>query len=282
MKLFIVILTGLSGSGKTVALRALEDCGFFCTDNLPPPLIDDFIKTSTESGVSTIAIGIDIREKKFLSGIQDTLRNLKEVYSPEIVFIEAEKDTLIRRFKETRRPHPLGVHYDFDIIKAIDGEASILRPLRDLADRVIDTTAYSPHHLRDTITSIFCDAQRKKMNIVLTSFGYKFGVPRNADLIFDVRFIANPHFIPALRELTGLDKPVEDFISDDTNSGIFLDKVKEMFEFLIPLYIKEGKAYLNICIGCTGGRHRSVNIVEELSDYMNTFPVNVKVIHRDL
>lgn len=282
MKLSIVILTGLSGAGKTVALRALEDCGYFCTDNLPPQLINEFITLSASSGNRSIAIGIDIREKGFLSGIENTIGDLKSKYNIEIIFLETEKSVIIRRFKETRRPHPLIKLFDTDIDKSIEGEISILAPLREISDMVFDTTPYSPHQLRDFIRSIYCGPLQDKLNVVLTSFGFKFGVPQFADIVFDVRFLANPHFVPELKDLTGKEKPVKNFVMNDSNSSEILRRIKDMMRFLIPLYVREGKVSLNICIGCTGGKHRSVVIIEELIDLFKSFPVNLDIVHREL
>ncbi|MGW8272206.1 MAG: RNase adapter RapZ, partial [Thermodesulfovibrionales bacterium] len=211
MKPRVIILTGLSGSGKTVALRAFEDCGYFCTDNLPPALIDEFIKISAAEGLNSIAIGVDIREKTFLAGIDSTISRLKSTYNFETVFLEAEIETLLRRFKETRRPHPLAGRGG-DIRESIRSESSALQPLRDLSDRIVDTTSLSPHQLRDTIRTMFCSVRHDKMHVIITSFGYKFGIPSNADLVFDVRFLPNPHFVTELRELTGTDRPVKEFV----------------------------------------------------------------------
>jgi UPF0042 nucleotide-binding protein len=282
VNLSIIILTGLSGAGKTVALRALEDCGYFCTDNLPPQLINDFINITASTDIRSIAIGIDIREKGFLNEIDNIIETLKERQNIEIVFLESERDVIIRRFKETRRPHPLSKLYGYDIEKAFESEISILSPLRNMADRVIDTSPFSPHQLRDMIKSIFGGSEADKLNVILTSFGFKFGVPQSADLIFDVRFLPNPHFVSELRALTGTDKAVLDYVKKDGNSEVFISKIKDTMDFLIPLYIKEGKSSLNICIGCTGGRHRSVAVIEELKDHFSNYPVNLETVHREL
>ncbi len=282
MNLSIIILTGLSGAGKTVVLRALEDCGYFCTDNLPPQLINDFINITSSTDIRSIAIGIDIREKGFLNGIDNIIENLKKRQNIEIVFLESERDVIIRRFKETRRPHPLCKQYGYDIEKAFESEISILSPLRKMADRVIDTSPFSPHQLRDMIKSIYGGSDADKLNVVLTSFGFKFGVPQSADLVFDVRFLPNPHFVSELRDLTGTDKAVLDYVKKDGNSEVFIAKIKDIMDFLIPLYIKEGKSSLNICIGCTGGRHRSVSVIEELKDHFSHYPVNLETVHREL
>jgi UPF0042 nucleotide-binding protein len=282
VSLSIIILTGLSGAGKTVALRALEDCGYFCTDNLPPQLINDFIDITSSKDIRMIAIGIDIREKGFLSEIGGIIANLKKRQHIEIVFLESERDVIVRRFKETRRPHPLGKQHGFDIEKSFENEITILAPLRDLADRVIDTSPFTPHQLRDMIKSIYGGPEADRLNVILTSFGFKFGVPQSADLVFDVRFLPNPHFVPELKDLTGMDNKVLDYVKKDGTSDIFIDKVKEVMDFLIPLYIKEGKSSLNICIGCTGGRHRSVAIIEELKAHFDHYPIHLETVHREL
>ncbi|GBD99858.1 glmZ(sRNA)-inactivating NTPase [bacterium BMS3Abin07] len=282
MKLYIIILTGLSGAGKSVALRALEDSGYFCTDNLPSILIKEFISTSFSYGNRRIAIGINIRKRKHLQETENIIISLKNNYNLDVVFLETEKDTLLRRFKETRRPHPLGDLLGIDIGKAIENEITLLAPIRDISDRVIDTTSFSPHQLRDLVRSVYGSQHRDKMNVILTSFGFKFGVPQFADLVFDVRFLPNPHFVPELRDLTGKDISVKNYIFSNSISTVFLEKIEELMNFLIPHYIKEGKAFLNICIGCTGGKHRSVAIVEELGDYFSRIPVNIDVAHREL
>lgn len=276
----IVIITGLSGSGKTIALRALEDLGFFCVDNLPVTLIKSFASIiSQDSDIQKIGIGIDIREKGFLSEITEVLNRLRKHFHTEILFLEAEEDILLRRFKETRRPHPLGENIE----KAIQIEKERLSPLRENADRIVDTSSFTPHQLRQFITSIFITKKlRKAMTVVLISFGFKFGHPQNADLLFDVRFLPNPNFIPELKKLKGTDKSVANFVLKKPEAKLFMEKIKELMDFLIPLYIKEGKSYLTVGIGCTGGNHRSPAIVEKLKKHLKKHPVDIHVVHRDL
>ncbi|NWF52833.1 MAG: RNase adapter RapZ [Nitrospirae bacterium] len=280
MKPTIVIITGLSGSGKTIALRALEDAGFFCVDNLPLALIESFASIiSKSSDLQKIGICIDIREKGFLSEIIGVLNKLKNQYHTEILFLEAEEDVLIRRFKETRRPHPLGE----DVGKAIQIEKERLSPLSDNADRIIDTSSFTPHQLRQFITSLYLTQKTKKaMTVVLMSFGFKFGPPQNADLLFDVRFLPNPNFIPDLKKLKGTDKRISNFIFKKPEAKLFMEKVKGLMNFLIPLYINEGKSSLTVGIGCTGGNHRSPAIVEKLENYLKKHPIEIHVVHRDL
>jgi RNase adapter protein RapZ len=276
----IVIITGLSGSGKTVALRALEDAGFFCVDNLPMVLIDSFASEIWKnSGIKKIGIGIDIREKGFLSDIDSVLHLLKKKYRTEILFLEAEQDVLLRRFKETRRPHPL----EGNIEDAIKTERERLNVLRAAADRIIDTSSFTPHQLRRFITGFYSkETGRKAMTVVLISFGFKFGAPQNIDLLFDVRFLPNPHFIPELEPLTGTDKKVADFVLKNKTTKAYINKIKSLIHFLIPHYRKEGRSYLTIGIGCTGGKHRSPAIVEKLRDSLKKHPVDLHIVHRDL
>jgi len=276
----IVIITGLSGSGKTIALRALEDSDFFCVDNLPVALIESFVSIiSRDTDIRKIGIGIDIREKGFLSEILGVLKNLRNQYHTEILFLEAEEDVLLRRFKETRRPHPLGGNIE----KAIQIEKERLSLLSENADRIIDTSSFTPHQLRQFITSLYkIQKTRTAMTVVLISFGFKFGAPQNADLLFDVRFMPNPNFVPKLKKLKGTDKRISDFVCKKPEAKLFLEKVKDLMDFLIPLYIKEGKSYLTVGVGCTGGNHRSPAIVEKLKIYLKRHPIDLHIVHRDL
>jgi UPF0042 nucleotide-binding protein len=280
VKPVIVIITGLSGSGKTVALRALEDSDFFCVDNLPVVLIDSFASiVSKNRDIKKIGIGIDIREKGFLSEMVGVLKKLKNKYHMEVLFLEAEKDVLVRRFKETRRPHPLGG----SIEEAIHIEKERLSPLRDAADRIIDTSSFTPHQLRGLIVSFYrMQMDEKAMTVVLISFGFKFGAPQNVDLLFDARFLPNPNFVPGLKPLRGTDKKVSDYVFKDGTAKTYVNKIKELMDFLIPLYMKEGRPYLTIGIGCTGGNHRSPAIIEKLRGHIEKYPIDLSVVHRDI
>jgi RNase adapter protein RapZ len=281
MKPTIVIITGLAGSGKSVALRALEDIGFYCVDNLPLPLVEPLTDMITGSN-QHIGIGIDIREKEFLYTFEPVLMSLRGKYMEEVIFLEAEKDALMRRYKETRRPHPL-VSGGVSIEEAIDTEKTMLLPLRREADRIIDTSSYTPHQLRTMIISLFRTTMPSgTMAVTLISFGYKFGLPQNIDLLFDVRFIPNPHFIPELRDLRGTDEEVRDFVVENPLTLEFLDRTAGLINFLIPQYLREGKAYLIVGIGCTGGRHRSPAVVEKIASLIKGHPVGITVIHRDM
>lgn len=276
----IVIITGLSGSGKTVALRALEDSDFYCVDNLPIALIDSFVsEVSKDREIKKIGIGIDIREKGFLSDVNSVLKILRDKYRTEILFLEAERDVLIRRFKETRRPHPLG----WNIEEAIQTEKGRLAPLREAADRIVDTSSFTPHQLRQFITSLYkIQTGKKAMTVVLISFGFKLGTPQNIDLLFDARFLPNPNFVPELKLMKGTDKAVSDYVFKSRTAKSYVKKIKEFIDFLIPLYIKEGRSYLTIGIGCTGGNHRSPAIVEKLKGYIKKHPIDLSIVHRDL
>ncbi len=276
----VVIITGLSGSGKTVGLRAVEDLNFFCVDNLPVSLIGSLVtKTARAARGRNIAIGIDIREQEFLSGIHRVLGSLRKKHRVEVLFLDAETDVLIRRFKETRRPHPLGGGLD----EAIEKERKSLAPLKREADRVIDTSSLSPHQLRRLITSLYLPkGSIHGMAVTLTSFGFKYGAPQNIDLLFDVRFLPNPHFIAGLRQLTGRDRKVVDFIFSHGETKEFMKKTLGLIRFLLPLYQKEGRSYLSIAVGCTGGRHRSPAIVEKIGTALKKEPIDLQIIHRDI
>jgi RNase adapter protein RapZ len=280
LKPLIVIITGISGSGKTVALRALEDSGFFCADNLPIAIIDSFVSIVTRNvEIKKIGIGIDIREKGFLSGINKVLKKLRNKSRVQIIFLEAENDVLVRRFKETRRPHPLSG----DIEEAIKIEKEQLSILKKASDRIIDTSSFTPHQLREFIFSLYrIKTGKKAITIILISFGFKYGAPQNTDLLFDTRFLPNPNFIPDLKSLRGTDKRVSDYVFKHRKSKEFMNRLSDFLDFLIPLYIKEGRPYLTIGIGCTGGNHRSPAIAEKLYNNLKKHPVDLNIIHRDI
>jgi UPF0042 nucleotide-binding protein len=278
--LLIVILTGLSGSGKSIALRAFEDSGFFCVDNMPSSLIRKLVDLiSTTPSTSKIAVGIDIRERKFLSDFSETVSALRKRHKVEIIFLEALDEVLIRRFKETRRPHPLGYK---DLKKALHREAALLAPIRKEADKIIDSSALTPHQLRKLVTESYLNKGRREMSISIMSFGYKYGVPKEADLLFDVRFLPNPYFIPKLKPFPGTSANVRKFILSQNDTKLFFDKLNPLLDHVIPLYKKEGRSYLTIGIGCTGGRHRSPVISEEIRKRLEKNKLNVSLIHRDI
>ncbi len=275
-----MVITGLSGSGKTVALRSLEDAGFFCVDNLPVSLISSLItKLSAHNAISDIAIGIDIREIELNTDIYEVIKRLKIKYKIDILFLESEADILIRRFRETRRPHPLGG----SIEEALMSEKTRLDMLRQIADRVIDTSSFSPHQLRKLIPSLyFPQKSAKDMTVSIISFGFKYGIPQNIDLLFDIRFLPNPYFIAALRNLNGKDRAVAGYVFKQPETREFMQKIKSLLDFLIPLYLREGKSYLSIAFGCTGGNHRSPAIAEAVAKSLPSGKIEVTIIHRDM
>jgi len=276
----IIILTGLSGAGKTVALNAFEDSGFFCIDNLPVSLIENFIKSGKQnSGVSKVAIGVDIRERKFLTDFSEKLSALRKKYNIKILFLESTDEALIRRFKETRRPHPLGSR---DLTKAITREIRLLSDLRKDADKIIDTSAMTPHQLRRYITQTLLKKGPREMIVHLLSFGYKFGIPLEADLLLDVRFLPNPYFIQDLKALPGTSAKVRKFVLSHKDTRGFFDHFYPLLDYMLPFYKKEGRSYLTIGIGCTGGRHRSPAIVQEIEKTLKKQKLKTTVTHRDL
>ncbi|MBF0517146.1 MAG: RNase adapter RapZ [Nitrospirae bacterium] len=281
MKSSLVIVTGLSGAGKTVTLRALEDAGFFCVDNLPSSLINGFIKL-TALRSEKIAVGIDIREKSFLRGIDKIIRKLRDNYALHLVYLEAETDIVIRRYKETRRPHPLAKAAKGNIEKAIALEQKMLKFLRDEADSIIDTSAFTPHTLRQHITTTLGGLSADYLKFTIISFGFKFGIPHHLDMMLDVRFLPNPHFVDELRPLTGLDEPVKRYVFGSTITSDFIVKIEDLMDFLIPMYKKEGKSSFTLGIGCTGGRHRSPAIVERAAEFSKKYDIAVEVVHRDM
>lgn len=278
--LLIVILTGLSGAGKTIALRAFEDSGFFCVDNMPSSLIKKLIDlTSKTPSISKIAVGIDIRERRFFYDFSETVSALRKRHKVEIIFLEALDEVLIRRFKETRRPHPLGYK---DLKKALHREAALLAPMRKEADKIIDSSALTPHQLRKLVTESYLKNGRREMSVSLISFGYKYGVPKETDLLFDVRFLPNPYFIPKLKPLPGTSAKVRKYVLSLNETKLFFDKLNPLLDHVIPLYKKEGRSYLTIGIGCTGGRHRAPVISEEIRKRLEKKKLNVSLTHRDI
>lgn len=279
-QLSTVILSGLSGSGKTVALNAFEDGGFFCVDNLPLSLIETFVnlinKTPT---ISKIAIGIDIRERKLFTNFPDAISTLRKKHKVEIIFLEASDDALIRRFKETRRPHPLDYK---DLRKAIQREAKLLSAIRQEANTIIDTSALTPHKLRKFITDSYIKKAPKKMTVSLISFGYKYGIPPEADLLFDVRFLPNPYFIEKLKAFPGTSAKVKQFVLSQDSTKEFLNKLSPLLSHVIPLYAQEARSYLTIGVGCTGGRHRSPAIIQKLQSILKKQKIKTIVAHRDI
>ncbi len=281
----LVVITGLSGSGKSLAARCLEDMNFFCVDNLPVSLIPQFYDLLQRSGgaIPRGAIVVDAREREFLAGFPETLESLKAHDAPvSLLFFECGDDILKRRFSETRRPHPMQVHGG-SLEQAIQDERQILAPLRDVADRIIDTSQFNAHELRSFLKASFgAHSAATTLNVHVVSFGFKYGVPAEADLLFDVRFIPNPYFVDALRPLDGQHPEVRGFVDARPETKEFMKRLEEMLDFLIPHYASEGKSYLTITIGCTGGKHRSVALAEEIREHLAAQGVPVSVTHRDL
>jgi len=280
----IAIITGLSGSGKSTALRALEDIGFFCVDNLPVMLLPKLLEmqSGTASEISKIALVMDIRGKQFLEKHTEIISGLKaEGYNIEILFLEASDDSLLQRFSETRRAHPLSEKRT--VLDSIKLERDKLSNLKQMADNVIDTSRYNVHELKNLIQRYYLSpSSGKRLVINLTSFGYRYGLPPDADIVLDVRFLPNPYFIKDLSDLSGNDKEVEDYVLRWDESKQFIDVLFNLVAFLTPLYEKEGKTYLNVGIGCTGGRHRSVVILNQLSKYFTDRDYHVNLNHRDI
>jgi len=280
----VVIITGLSGSGKSTALRALEDIGFFCVDNLPVVLLPKFLDITIVSSpkIDRVAMVMDLREKSFLEKYCRIFGKLKERgFKIEILFLEASDDTLLRRFSETRRNHPLSGKGS--IIDGIMLEKEKLLPLRKMAERIIDTSSANVHQLKDIVQRYFLpSSEYKRMIISISSFGYRYGLPADADLVFDVRFLPNPYFVEELKEHDGHNSEVTKFVLKNRESKNFLLKILDLLSMLIPLYDKEGKARLNIAIGCTGGRHRSVVMANELSSRLSKMKYRIYLNHRDI
>ncbi len=280
-----VILTGLSGSGKTQAIRALEDLGYFCIDNLPTQLIPTIAELTFREATSLekVAIVVDVREKGFLANFPRVFRKLRTApkLKPTLIFLEASHSTLVRRFSETRRPHPLA--RDRSVIEGITEERDKLNQIRAMADLIIDTTNLTVHELRDIFMQMSRDGrQRADMVVNLVSFGYKNGVPLDADLVFDVRCLPNPHFVDSLRKLTGRDAAVVRYMRKHDATHDFLDRLTSFLKFALPQYVQEGKSYLTVAIGCTGGQHRSVMISEALKKSLKGVKgVRLRVKHRD-
>lgn len=277
----LVIVSGMSGAGKASALKTFEDLGYYCVDNLPVGLISNFAELVLDSlEIQRAALVVDIREGARLDKLPQVLGSLRRLLKTTVVFLEADTDVLIRRYSETRRPHPLG--RDSSVRSSLTSERHRLQPLRALADVVVDTTKFNVHELRAQLTERFQGGDSdKNLLISCVSFGYREGVPEDADLVFDVRFLPNPHFIPKFRPLTGRHPEVAKYIRSFPQTREFINRISELLIYLIPHYIREGKSYLTIAFGCTGGKHRSVMIAEDVKKRLAKAGYNVKVVHRD-
>ena len=278
----LVILTGLSGSGKSTVLKAFEDMGFYCVDNLPVELIPIFaeLHSAGEGDLARAALLVDAREGAQLQKLPPLLKHLRRHHPITLVFIDASEDSLLRRYSETRRPHPLGK--DVSVRESLQQERVMMQPIRKLADVVIDTSKFNVHELRQFITERFKNPDKRPMLVSVVSFGYRYGVPSDADLVFDVRFLPNPHFVPSLRGYTGKDAKVRRYIRSFPQTGEFLRRMNGLLTYLIPHYIQEGKSYLTIAFGCTGGKHRSVMLGEEVKNALEKRGFSAKVAHRDI
>ena len=278
----LVILTGLSGSGKSTVLKAFEDMGYYCVDNLPVGLIPIFaeLHAAGEGDFARAALLVDAREGLQLEKLPGLLRHLRQEHPIILVYIEAQEDALLRRYSETRRPHPLG--RDFSVRENLEHERALMEPIRKLADVVIDTPQFNVHELRHFVDQRFRSETKRPLLVSLVSFGYKYGVPTDADLMFDVRFLPNPHFVPKLRAFNGKDPKVRRYIQSFPQTGEFLRRMQGLLTYLIPHYIEEGKSYLTIAFGCTGGKHRSVMMAEWLKKALEKRKFATRVTHRDI
>jgi len=278
----LVILTGLSGSGKSTVLKAFEDMGYNCVDNLPVELIPIFaeLNAAGEDDYRRAALLVDAREGLQLEKLPGLLKHLRRDHPITLVYIEAHEDALLRRYSETRRPHPLGK--DYSVRESLHHERALMEPIRKLADVVIDTSQFNVHELRQFVNQRFRSEAQRPLLVSLVSFGYKFGVPTDADLMFDVRFLPNPHFVPRLRRFTGRDSKVRRYIQSFPQTGEFLRRMQGLLTYLIPHYIEEGKSYLTIAFGCTGGRHRSVMMAEWMKKSLEKRGFATRVVHRDI
>ncbi len=280
----LAIITGLSGSGMSSAMNIFEDLGYFCVDNLPIQLIPSFVHLCErkETGISHAALVVDIREGEFLDNFPQVLEELRtrEQFETTVLFFEASDAALQRRFSETRRPHPFG---EGTVLEAIEAEREELAPIRTVADMVIDTSDHTVHSLRDLLRTRFAHAAAEdEMQLTMVSFGYKYGVPLDADLLLDVRFLPNPHFVPELKPLTGNDQAVIDFLERNPEVGETTRRFADLLAYLLPLYRREGKSYVTVGVGCTGGKHRSVAVANALVARLHDDGYLARVTHRDI
>ena len=279
-----VVITGLSGAGKSYAIKCFEDMGFFCVDNLPTTLIPTFADLVARSAqtIDRVALGVDVREGQYLTHLLDTLAELrKRGHGVQVLFLEASEEALVRRYRESRRRHPLAP--DGNVVEGIRAERKALSTMREVADRIVDTSALTVHQFKDLLLETYVTPRhRPGLSVSLVSLGFKHGVPFDADLVFDVRFLPNPHFVEGLRPLDGRDTRVREFILQHEESRELLRRLQDFLGFVLPAYQREGKAYLTVAIGCTGGRHRSVALVEELKTFMDRLGLDATVVHRDM
>lgn len=280
----LLAITGMSGAGKTLALHVLEDIGYFCVDNLPPRLLPTLVELCSQSSrpIAKVALVTDVRGGEFFGDLKDAIAKLRnEGYEVRVFFLEANDEVLVQRYKETRRRHPLSDN-GRDLLQAIQLEREKLAEIRELADEVIDTSGLTPQQLRAEILRRLQLGDGITMQVKVVSFGFKYGIPADADLVFDVRFLPNPNYDPRLRPLTGQDKRVKEFVMEQRETREFLNRLKELLEFTLPLYRREGKSYLTIAVGCTGGRHRSVALAEAIAEIIRGRGFACTVAHRDI
>jgi UPF0042 nucleotide-binding protein len=277
-----LIITGISGSGKTVVSHFLEDLGYYCVDNIPakliPSLVDLWMRKEVE--IAKVALVVDMREPRFLADFPKVFDQIKRKVRPRLIFLDSSDETLLKRFSESRRPHPLTRKKS--VIEGIRLERKRLDPIKKMADEVFDTSSTNISQLKELLTRRLVKGKKPILQIALISFGYKYGIPLDSDLILDTRFLPNPFYIEGLRNKTGKNKKVRDYLLDSGETQEFLQKLYEFIDYLIPKFIAEGKSYLTVSIGCTGGRHRSVVIADELRDYLRKKRYDIKVYHRDV
>ena len=277
-----LIITGLSGSGKTVVSRSLEDLGYYCIDNLPakliPNLVDLWLRREME--IEKIALVVDIREHGFLTVFPQVLKTIGRKITPWVVFLDASNEALVKRFSESRRPHPLSRR--LSILDGVNRERKQLAAIKDMADEVIDTSAMSLSELKALLVRRFLKRKRPLLQVFITSFGYKHGLPLDSDLVLDTRFLPNPFYSDRLKGLTGLSRPVRDFVLKSDLTELYLTELFRFLDFLMPRFVEEGKSHVRIAIGCTGGRHRSVVVAEALKSYLKKRKYDIKIVHRDL
>ena len=281
-----LIITGLSGGGKSQAADIIEDLDYYCVDNMPVALIPKFAElcAATKGRYEKVALVTDIRERNGMRDVFSALDTLRDMdFGYKILFMEAEPSVIIKRYKESRRPHPLAAKSGGSIEDAIAREIEQLRPIRDIADYIVDTSHLTLGQLHNELYSYFADpAAGRSIVVNVVSFGFKYGMPLDADLVFDVRFLPNPFYVEELKLQSGLDKPVSDYVFSFEQTNVFMDKLTDMIEYLLPLYVEEGKYSLTIAIGCTGGRHRSVAIAQALADKLRDAGESVVSVHRDI
>lgn len=277
-----VIITGLSGSGKTVVSRFFEDMGYYCVDNLPAKLIPKFVDLwdRKEVQIDKVALVVDIREAGFTTEFPKVLKSIRKKVSPYLIFLDASDESLVRRFSETRRPHP--VDSSKPLVESVALERDRLADIKKMADEVIDTTSGTINQLKKRLIRRFSGRKGLKMQLMLISFGYKYGIPLDSDLVFDTRFLPNPFYIDALREKSGRSQKVKDYVLQSEETEKFLEKLYRFVDYLIPHFQEEGKSYLTLSVGCTGGKHRSVVISEKLKEYLKDKEYPLRIHHRDI